>query len=969
MIVTLAWKELREHWPVWFTMVVLTILLGPGLGQIISGGNPGSQAQVHLTILGLAGAYGAVCGAMMLAGEHEGGTITHLDIFLGRRGLLWLGKFGIGVVLVATQAGTVALVLALMKQAPPQWGWALLGLGKQGVVGMPAGGALPVQPTLWFLILPVVTLEAYAWGLLGSALSRRVLSAAAVAAGVATPVWLLAVMVPSVNVFALRVVVAFVVLVISHAYFLSSLGETPRGVPPSPERRSDRRRRALEQWDRMDQRGRERRGKEEERPARAIPVVVAIEEPASFEEERPPPLPRRIPGLRRREYEEAGSPRQALFWLTFQQGWGLFCVLAGFSLFVGFFLPYQGQLLWPVATLMLGVACGIATFAPEQRDLSYQFLAAQHLPLRGVWRFKVGFWFSAAVLLILPLLLGGLIASAGRTMLPDPARGGPREMMPVLQFGTLRGLLGPVLYFGVWLVYGFITGLLFVWLCRKMLLALLLSSLVGAAAILVWFPSLLSGGMSGWQVWLAPVVILGASYSLVRAWAGGRIKERRPLAALIGLTFGIVAWLALNCLFRAWPVSDVGEPLDRSAFRASIPSGKANEAGQKIQEAMAAMDMPGKGELWLARMEEARRLPVGVIENPPSDGQRPLLIYLPACRAMSGQLRELARIRQQEGNHAAAWDHLARILALSRSMRNKAPLEAYLAGVQVEESALEGLEQWLAGAEPPADLLRRVLDELHRHAAQTPPALDCLQTECYRAGGMLANPSGWAFASGPEKVPETWLARAITLSLEIPWEEERKTRLWQEVWAGLFRALKTPHWELPPKAEDIPARKESTRRILRGWLPSEGGTTAVRLAALLDASWLSDEALYTPVLALRAAGNRARWRIDAGRLTVALGLYQIEEGKAAQQLEDLVPKYLPELPIDPYSGRGFSYRVSRGEDLPLLGKVRAGQGILWSTGPDRLDDGGMRQGGQFGDEEPQWDGGGMDLITLAPAWR
>src|SRR6516164_6054960 len=46
-----------------------------------------------LTILGMAACYGVVCGAMMFAGEQEGGTLVFLDIFLGRRGLLWMGKF------------------------------------------------------------------------------------------------------------------------------------------------------------------------------------------------------------------------------------------------------------------------------------------------------------------------------------------------------------------------------------------------------------------------------------------------------------------------------------------------------------------------------------------------------------------------------------------------------------------------------------------------------------------------------------------------------------------------------------------------------------------------------------------------------------------------------------------------------------------------------------------------------------
>src|SRR5262249_50311187 len=147
-----------------------------------------------------------------------------------------------------------------------------------------------------------------------------------------------------------------------------------------------------------------------------------------------------------------------------------------------------------------------------------------------------------------------------------------------------------------------------------------------------------------------------------------------------------------------------------------------------------------------------------------------------------------------------------------------------------------------ARARPGPDVLRRTLDELDRHAAETPPPLDCLQGECFRAGGLLDFPRGWAFHSGDlpaERVPERWLADGIALSLETPWEEERKTRLWRAVWAGLFRAVRTPHWQLPAPAEPVGDRT-ATREILRSWLPAADGPgaslTRERLARLLDES-------------------------------------------------------------------------------------------------------------------------------------
>jgi hypothetical protein len=387
----------------------------------------------------------------------------------------------------------------------------------------------------------------------------------------------------------------------------------------------------------------------------------------------------------------------------------------------------------------------------------------------------------------------------------------------------------------------------------------------------------------------------------------------------------------------------------------------------------------GKG-LWPELLMEAARSPLGVIEIPRGDGQAPILRHLPTARKMTDALRSLARVALLEGQPGTAVDHLSRILLLSRYLRNKAPVASYLAGVEAEESALQGVELWLAHGKPALNHLERLLDDLNRHAGATPPPLDCLQAECFRSGGLVENPVAWSFrvGGGGERVPERWMADGIALALDTPWEDERKQRLWGVVWEGLFRTIRAPSWQ-PLEARDAAqARKESTRRILRGWLPAGAGAgaslTAERLVRLLDDSWVSDERLFPPVLPLRIAGIQSQWRVDGARLAVALGLYQLQEGKTAQQLEDLVPKYLPKLPVDPYTGQGFHYRISQGEELEFAGpgwqrkvNVQPGQGIIWSTGPDRVDHGGRRHW-EVRPDDLEWWRGDFDLITVVPHW-
>ncbi len=153
-------------------------------------------------------------------------------------------------------------------------------------------------------------------------------------------------------------------------------------------------------------------------------------------------------------------------------------------------------------------------------------------------------------------------------------------------------------------------------------------------------------------------------------------------------------------------------------------------------------------------------------------------------------------------------------------------------------------------------------------------------------------------------------------------------------------------------------------------------------------------------------------RLHAEQLKVALRLYQAEQGKPAESLAVLVPKYLPSIPLDPFDGNPFRYRLSRGERIEWFGvmtdeDVKAmeqeppppppaapegmmggaaggmgmgppagfmaaqkaafprlipkGQGILWSVGEDGNDDGGTRQ-----DSLDNITQAGEDILYLVP---
>ena len=75
------------------------------------------------------------------------------------------------------------------------------------------------------------------------------------------------------------------------------------------------------------------------------------------------------------------------------------------------------------------------------------------------------------------------------------------------------------------------------------------------------------------------------------------------------------------------------------------------------------------------------------------------------------------------------------------------------------------------------------------------------------------------------------------------------------------------------------------------------------------------------------ASNLARWRLV--RTQLAARAYWLREGSPPAKIGSLVPKYLPEAPVDPYTGQTLKWRA---EDQDML--------TIYSVGPDGVDDGG-----------------------------
>ncbi len=701
-----------------------------------------------------------------------------------------------------------------------------------------------------------------------------------------------------------------------------------------------------------------------------------------------------------------------IVWLTLRQARVLAVVLAVAALGVGLAVRWYGVAVWPVFTLLVGILCGIGVYG-EQSSQTYRFLGDQRLPPGRVWLVKTGVWLALAVLICaLAFLPAALIAEWQR--LDRGARdSGGAGLEQYLGGSVLVAMASPVLFLTLWLAHGFAVGQFFGLFCTKPPVAVVLSLLVAPVLSALWIPSLVGGGLHLWQVFLPPLVLLAATRLAFWTWTAGGLHRPRPI--LIQAALGL---LALACLggglgYRVLEVPDLGEPFDVAAFEAGFPTPEQNQAGSLIrtmgrqfqeryeaaarqfpaQEALPPDDIgtsathhydplervlkkgwsAADGQLarrldflfeaeWPKRLPELASLPLGIVEDPRLVGYSTSMDALHRLRSVTGVLCARALQQQARGDNSAALDHLVQVLALSRNLRNRPVAVSYLVGLALESAALNTVDLWLQALGPQPDLLRRALDVLNRHEADLPPLVDLEKAEYVMYRSQFQNPASLLFSSlrSVRHAEPATDAQLLAMGWHVPWEKARRDRLLN----GLY-----------------------VRRIRQ----AEGRLGAGLYEGELSALGPADDWGLIALTGIFSASHRVTdWRpqhlmslcrVRAARLKLALLLYQIDQGKTVQALEQLVPGCLAAVPRDPFRPRAaFSYRVSHGQalavpsrsspsgDAPPAKPVPAGWGIIWSAGLDLFDNGGHCDGSDLPIADSAWQGKHADLIFLVPNW-
>jgi hypothetical protein len=298
-----------------------------------------------------------------------------------------------------------------------------------------------------------------------------------------------------------------------------------------------------------------------------------------------------------------------------------------------------------------------------------------------------------------------------------------------------------------------------------------------------------------------------------------------------------------------------------------------------------------------------------------------------------GHLREFARLlraealqRKRKGDVDGALESCQTILKLCRHMDDEPYLIAFL--VQRAIFAIGARALWdevLSDADASATAYRAVLAELRAWDIErafvralkgervfTNEMYEWLRSETQK----LRNPfSLWQTFVGEKSVdlvfllsPRNWFAENQLLMLQF-------------------------HRQLISVAQKgVPYDRQQVRQLIaefkrkcrKGWTVTLGKR---------EISWgrypLAEVSIdtYDPLLN-RVTDTHALQRVTMTAL--ALRLYRKENGRYPENLQQLVPKYLPSVPIDPYDGKPLRYR-----------KLQKGFKV-WSVGGNRKDDGGVK---------------------------
>jgi hypothetical protein len=266
-----------------------------------------------------------------------------------------------------------------------------------------------------------------------------------------------------------------------------------------------------------------------------------------------------------------------------------------------------------------------------------------------------------------------------------------------------------------------------------------------------------------------------------------------------------------------------------------------------------------------------------------------------------------ARAQYEDGNRQRAWEDVGAIFGMARHV-NDPILLSLLMAASLDRIGLQTLEDLLARAPPrPGDLALVSLDGPVSYHQRFERALQLEEA----VWGLTS------FAMAGTDISSEWYRQLVGQTQE---QDLTPVLLSSSIWRVFFLPDDLAHY----------------RRVMK---------RMQKLAALpyhvahphfeeVENSFRTEQQgvitrLLTPSARVADAVAEADARRQLGRVALAVTGYRLKQKKYPDKLEDLVPEYLAQVPLDPFDG------------MPLRGKRVGDDLVLFSIGRDQKDDGGV----------------------------
>lgn len=329
------------------------------------------------------------------------------------------------------------------------------------------------------------------------------------------------------------------------------------------------------------------------------------------------------------------------------------------------------------------------------------------------------------------------------------------------------------------------------------------------------------------------------------------------------------------------------------------------------------------------------------------------LSHLGPLKTSAQWLRAASLSALYETNLAASLEHLLALIVLPQVLTNErlmisqlvqiAMVQIAMAAVwealQVEgwsEEQLTELQQAVSAIDVVAPMTRALEMERAMGAQMIEQAADD-PVRFFNSSGLLNVTVNITPPNLPETVDESVapllslienLAPLFNRYIYSPvwrfaWKDQDKLHLlqyWQHALAAAREQLRQPAWA--QKMEKGSGEPDKTTG--QPGSPEAGSISLYDRYRFLLSSQLEGMAERTLRRAVYAEASR-----DLALTDLAVRRFQLAQGRAPENLDQLVPKYLPRVPTDPFDGRPLRYRMTAD-----------GTFTIYSVGHDGVDDGG-----------------------------